>query len=322
MSPPTSLGLLLACTALATAALAPVAYWVMSARSVLDVPNHRSSHEQPTVRGGGVACLSAMVLVWAGASIAGMAMPHAALAAVTVLSLVGLADDVRGLPPVARLLAQLAVGVALGAWLGGMDGMLLGALAFPVAVNAVNFMDGINGITALTVSAWAGVALLAGPGVADPISLLAALSLGLAVGFLPWNAPRARMFLGDTGSYLFGGLVATSILESLETDASPWVLVAPMALYLTDTGYTLLRRARARRPLLEAHREHLYQRLQAATGLSHISVALLVAGGAFTCGFAVRLDSAWGTVGTTLICAGYLLVVHHLDRRKVGAGHV
>lgn len=273
-----TLVLLAAGTALFTTLLAPLSHRLLSSLSVLDVPNHRSSHDRPTVRGGGVACLGALVVVWVMATSLGVAMPHAALTAAVTLSFVGFADDVWGLPALARLLMQVVVGAALGAALGGPETALLGAVAAPVAVNAVNFMDGINGITALTLGAWATVVLLAGSAVSGAALVLAAMVLGQTLGFLPWNLPRATMFLGDSGSYLFGALVAASVLDTQADGQSYWLVIVPLGLYLFDTGYTLVRRTRDRSPVLAAHREHLYQRLEASREWSHTGVSVLVAG--------------------------------------------
>ncbi|CAN5598020.1 glycosyltransferase family 4 protein [soil metagenome] len=311
MAVPTSVGLVSACTVVVTTRVAPLAYRTLHAHQVLDMPNHRSSHVQPTVRGGGVACLAALLVVWLGATVSGVEMPHLSLMAAAVLAGVGLADDIWGLPSAGRLLAQVVVGVALGAALGGPGTMLLGALAFPVGVNAVNFMDGINGITGLTVSAWAIVVLVAGSGSTGPAAtLLAALALGQAMGFLPWNVPRARMFLGDSGSYLFGALIAGAVLEShtSASTGSAWlVVIAPLTIYLFDTGFTLLRRAGKRAPLLAAHREHLYQRLWPSGTQQHMQVALLVAGLSLLIGLAwLLLAPVVALVGTAMVLAFYL----------------
>lgn len=302
-----TLAFLAASTTLVTLLLAPLCYRILLARSVLDVPNHRSSHDRPTVRGGGVACLGALLVIWTAATPLGLDLPHESFAAAVILSIVGLADDLWGLSALTRLVVQVLVGVALGAGIGGPETMLLGAVAFPVAVNAVNFMDGINGITALTVGAWAVVVFLAGSGAAGGAAILAAIALGQALGFLPWNLPRAKMFLGDSGSYLFGGMAAAAVLESQAHGGSAFLIVAPFGLYLFDTGYTLVRRARRRAPVLAAHREHLYQRLEASRQWSHTSVSLLVAGLSTTGGVVcLLLPASLAVVGIFLIFIVYL----------------
>lgn len=315
MTAPTTLALLTVGTTLVTVVLAPLAYRALLARSVLDVPNHRSSHDRPTVRGGGVACIGALVVVWVTATSVGVDLPQKSLMAALVLSLIGFADDVWGLPAASRLIVQALVGMALGASLGGPETALLGALAVPVTVNAINFMDGINGITGLTVAAWACVILLAGSAVAGGATVLAALALGPALGFLPWNLPRARMFLGDSGSYLFGGVVAAALLESGAHGGSLLLVIAPFALYLFDTGYTLVQRARRGAPVLAAHREHLYQRLAASERWSHAGVSALAASLALTIGGAfLLLPITLALVGVATVFLAYWLLTMSSSR--------
>jgi UDP-N-acetylmuramyl pentapeptide phosphotransferase/UDP-N-acetylglucosamine-1-phosphate transferase len=151
----------------------------------------------------------------------------------------------------------------------------------PCLVNAVNFMDGINGITSLTMVVW-GVTALA-VGYADNSAALVALggaTAGAAIGFLPYNAPSARMFLGDVGSYLFGGLVGCGIQLGWADGASVAVLAAPLSLYAADTGSALLRRAMRGERLTDAHREHVYQRLTSDVGIPHFVVSAYAAGSA------------------------------------------
>ena len=244
-----------------TAGAAPFLRAGLVAIDMLDVPNDRSSHAAPVPRGGGLACAL-------GVATAVAAHPRPApgreLVGVAALTLVGLADDRRGLPAVARLSAQLAVGAVAGS--PGAAGVARGAVVVPAAVNVVNFMDGINGISGLTALAWGLHAARV-----EPDSASGQAVAGAGLGFLPWNLPRARLFLGDSGSYLLGSLVGTSI-----TRAEPRVavrLALPLAPYLLDAGATLARRALAGRDVMTAHREHAYQRLVHEHGFSHVQVA-------------------------------------------------
>lgn len=281
----TTLALALAAgAALTTTALAPAAMRALRRLDVVDVPNHRSSHQQPTLRGGGVAVLAGVLLTAVVATALGADLPWTPLVGAVLLSLLGLADDLRGVGPITRFVAQAFVGAAVGSLLGDHLTALLGAVAVPVLVNAVNFMDGINGITGLTLAAWGAVVVVVAQ--APATALLAALALGGALGFLPWNLPRARMFLGDSGSYLFGGLAAMALLTE-QSGAGGWwwlLLLAPFVPYLADTGSTLVRRAARGERLTEAHREHLYQRLSRRPAWSHARVAGLWAGAALLSG--------------------------------------
>ena len=148
------------------------------------------------------------------------------------------------------------------------------ALWVLTVVNAINFMDGADGLVpgGLPIAfAALGVASVAGG--AAPVAILCALACAAYLGFLPWNL-AGRLFQGDAGS-LFGGFLFAGLhLAAAGRGAVP-LLFGPLVLlpWLTDVLLTLLRRARARRPLLSAHREHLYQRWLQATGRPHLALA-------------------------------------------------
>ncbi|GAA4868522.1 UDP-phosphate glycosyltransferase [Serinicoccus chungangensis] len=262
---------------LLTAATAPAIAPLLRSWGLVDVPNHRSSHGTPTLRGAGLALLLGILLTALGAELYGEAdLPWVALAACAVTALLGLAVDLREPSPLVRLVLLALVGAGLGSLLGGPGTALLGAVAMPVLVNVVNFMDGINGITALTAMAWGLVAVLGGD--TGGAVALGALALGAAAGFLPWNLPRARMFLGDCGSYLVGALVTAGLLLEQSGGGQVLLLLLPLLPSVADTGLTLVRRAARGERLTEAHREHLYQRLSRRPGWTHARVALLWAG--------------------------------------------
>jgi len=261
-----------------TAALAPFVRHVMQMVGILDIPNHRSSHTAPIPRGGGLACLGGVLVALAVAQLQGHHVPWVAVLAVVLLAVVGFADDRVGLAAAPRLAAQLVSGLIAGAVIGGVYLALTAAIVVPAVVNVVNFMDGINGITSLIVICWGMTALLVGHAHRlDPLSVVGAVSAGSALGFLPWNTPIAKLFLGDVGSYLFGGLVAVGLLLGWIGGVRTAVLIAPLALYLADTGTVLIKRGLKGDSLLKAHREHVYQRLISDAGLSHVAVAVAVA---------------------------------------------
>lgn len=261
--------------AVATFASTPIVRAVMIKRGVLDVPNHRSAHSDPVPRGGGIACALGIVSGAAVATLTGANVPWGAILASLALAGVGYLDDRLQLPVLPRLGAQVLVGAAVGAGVGGPVWAGLGALLVPVVVNVVNFMDGINGITSLTMILWGAAVTFAGLAhEGTGLSILGALTAAAAVGFLPWNAPRARVFLGDVGSYLFGALAATGMLVGSADGVSPILLAAPLAVYFTDAGMTLLVRMLHRAPLFEAHREHIFQKLVHDVGLPHLPVAV------------------------------------------------
>jgi UDP-N-acetylmuramyl pentapeptide phosphotransferase/UDP-N-acetylglucosamine-1-phosphate transferase len=184
-------------------------------------------------------------------------------------------------------------------------------------------MDGIDGIsvaqavgggvTWVVVGRLAGVPLLASGG---------AVVAGAALGFAPFNLPRARMFLGDVGSYFFGACLAALALAGLRAGVAPEAILAPLALYVADTGTTLARRVRRGERWYLPHRDHTYQRLT-DIGWSHPAVALGVGMGVVACG-ALGAVSLAGSLAARLladvaiiaIVGGYLLSPRWLARTR------
>jgi UDP-N-acetylmuramyl pentapeptide phosphotransferase/UDP-N-acetylglucosamine-1-phosphate transferase len=165
-------------------------------------------------------------------------------------------------------------------------------------------MDGINGISALS-GAVAGAAYTA-MGVAYDSSSLVGLGAGLlgaCLSFLPFNLLTAKVFLGDVGSYGVGFAIAACSWLAWTAGAPLLLALSPTLIYLADTGATLLRRARAGAPLLEAHREHAYQRLVLG-GRSHPRVALFVAAASAGVVMLAWLGTLLGFVGAALAAVG------------------
>jgi UDP-GlcNAc:undecaprenyl-phosphate/decaprenyl-phosphate GlcNAc-1-phosphate transferase len=252
-------------------------------RAAVDTPNARSSHSVPTPRGGGAPI--AVGLVAAALLIHGTIAVTFAVA-VAAFAAIGFADDLAGLPAGRRLLMQGLASLAIAGVLTGRSGLppaVMAAAAVVVAVwlvgfvNAFNFMDGVNGISAA--HALIGGAVYAFLGWWRPDAFVAAAGAAVAAGalaFLPWNAVRARVFLGDAGSYGLGVALAVLAAYSVIRGIPPEAALAPLALYLADTGWTLQRRIRAGERFLEAHRTHTYQRL-CDVGWSHQRVTATTA---------------------------------------------
>lgn len=270
-----------------TALLMPAVILVLRGR-VLDVPNERSSHTAVTPRGGGIGPAVAVSVVtaawWAGPRghlLAGI------LVAAVAMGALGLVDDLLRQGPLVRLIGQVVIaGVAALLLTAAMhQSTALRLLALVVAagwlvafVNAFNFMDGINGISAVT-AAGAGITWLI-LGVwqhAPALAVVGAVAAGGALGFLPFNFPRAKVFLGDVGSYFFGGLLGAGLVVGLRSGLYPEAAAAPLVLYVLDTGVTLVRRLLRGDNVLAAHRDHAYQRMCTA-GWSHPQTSALIAG--------------------------------------------
>lgn len=261
---------------------------------VLDIPNHRSSHLVPTPRGGGAAIVAAFL---AGLLIQQFMLGwnhfiSVLMLASALIALVGFIDDHQSVAARKRILVHLIAAVLLVA-AAGMPTQFnifyvsveLGVWAIPFVVlgivwllNLTNFMDGIDGIAGVqAVAASAVVGLLmflsGSPAfVIWPVCILSAASLG----FLWWNFPPAKIFMGDVGSatmgLIFGGLAwwHTSF-------DSKWfyVWLILLGVFIVDATWTLVFRALRKQRLSEAHRTHAYQRAAQLTG-SHRMVTLSV----------------------------------------------
>jgi len=258
---------------------------------ILDTPNERSSHRLPTPHGGGAGLLLAFLLgvAFSALSYGSWPAPYLLLSAVSLcLVLVGIADDLWNLPVRLRLPAY-AFCCLLTAWvlmdpLGSESPVVMLSVLLPVAlamlwlVNLYNFMDGIDGIAALQCAlACAGAALLAwAGGGGDSYPLFCLLLAAAHLGFLFWNWPPARLFMGDAGSipsgYLLAALVLAGAVQGLLDPLCWLVLLAP---FITDATWTLVWRMATGQPFTQAHRLHAYQRLSARWG-SHLRVDLLL----------------------------------------------
>ena len=293
-------------SAAATALVCPIAIRHLRLTGLLDMPNHRSSHVSPTPRGGGIACATGIGVAAAAAQVAGHDVAWTALAGAGALAGLGRLDDIHGLPPFTRLIAQGVVGGVMGhAFLGGTPGAVVGAAVTSVAVNTTNFMDGINGMSGLTAALWGASVMRVGASThRGALVELGAATAGAGLGFLPYNMPQASLFLGDVGSYLFGGAFAAGILSQRD-GWSAMACIAPLSVYLTDTGSTVVRRARRGSPLTEAHREHVYQRLVSQHGWTHAQSAALAAGISAVITVAVHKRSVTGLAASGLLLAGY-----------------
>jgi UDP-GlcNAc:undecaprenyl-phosphate GlcNAc-1-phosphate transferase len=262
------------------AAAEPVTIPLLRRVAAIDTPNLRSSHTVPTPRGGGAPIAVGLILAAALIPAATALIFGAAVAAFAAM---GLADDLEGLPARRRLIMQAAAGLAIGGLLAraaGLPAAAAVAAAVGIAawiagfVNAFNFMDGVNGISGAHALVGGACFAALGLGQGDPLLAGAGAAVaGGAAAFLPWNAVRARVFLGDVGSYGLGAALAVlAACAVVIAGLPPEAALGPLALYLADTAWTLQRRIRAGEPWLQAHRTHAYQRLTDA-GWSHQRVA-------------------------------------------------
>lgn len=276
-------------------------------RGLLDLPGERRSHGLPTPRGGGVGIALAgvctcVLLAWSAGS--GWAWVGAGL---VLVAGAGWWDDHRPLPAWPRLLAHAVAGacLAVGAVQQGAPVAVAVAalLVVPVLVNVWNFIDGIDGLAAsqALLGSLALACVLDGPG-----RVLAVVVAAASGGFLPFNLPRARIFLGDVGSGALGYLLAVLLVAGLASGPpGEWpLLLLPVAVCLVDAGLTLGRRMVRGEPWWQPHAQHLYQRLARRYG--HPRVTFLYAGWtALAIGIMLGLcreAAIWAWIGTVGFC--------------------
>lgn len=265
-------------------------------RALLDIPNERSSHSVPTPRGGGLAIVVTLAV---GMAILGMAgvvparLVWAMLVGGTLVAGVGWLDDHRHVPPRWRALVHMVAAVWAVYCLGGLSqfrlggetwhlgwlGSVLAVVAIVWLINLYNFMDGIDALAGLeAVTAGLGAAVLlwwaGNPGLAAVAALVAA-SCG---GFLWWNWPPARIFMGDVGSGLLGYWFAVLALAGEKSGDLPgvaWLIL--LAVFVLDATFTLIARVLRGERWYTAHRSHAYQR-GVQLGCSHRRVSVAVGG--------------------------------------------
>jgi len=261
--------------------------------AILDMPKERSSHSMPTPRGGGAAIALVFLTGLIVLKLAG-SLPAPLFLAFFVsgawVSLIGWADDLCDIPARLRLFVHIMGAVWALAWLGGFPqitifgletdlgiaGQVLASIYLVWLLNLYNFMDGINGIAgieAITVCLGGAVLFALLPDQELGMLILPILLAAASSGFLFWNFPGARIFMGDAGSGFLGLMMgALSIQAAWIAPELFWGWVILMGAFIVDATVTLLRRALQGEKLYQAHRSHAYQ--HAALSYGHTMVSL------------------------------------------------
>ncbi|MEO7218480.1 MAG: glycosyltransferase family 4 protein [Gemmatimonadaceae bacterium] len=285
---------------------------------MIDIPGIRSSHVRPTARGGGAAIILAVAMV-GGVCVASDLVPRLSppiavtcVVAIFGVAVVGWVDDRRGVSVSSRLVVHVAAaGLVAGAVVSGQPFggaacvIILAAstLAGVAAINIINFMDGIDGLVASTVVLY-NIYVLMIVGTSHVLGWGALLVGAASCGFLLWNWPPAKVFLGDVGSGTLGLIMAFEG-AALVTRFGVSVAAAflPLVPVVADAMFTILQRISIGENLTTPHRKHLYQRL-ANGGWGHGRVATL-----YACATAagVGIGLRWGD--SLLTCGAYAAAV-------------
>jgi UDP-GlcNAc:undecaprenyl-phosphate/decaprenyl-phosphate GlcNAc-1-phosphate transferase len=286
----------------------PVAAMIATRIGLVDRPGPLKVHDRPIPYLGGAAVLTAIAAPVAGAH------PYVLIPLVLAFA-VGLVDDLGDLSPGARVAMEIGIGVA-AAFVPAHREFLRVVLAVVVVVlllNAINLLDGLDGLAAsVGIASAVGFAIvLSGASAELPLVLAGALA-----GFLVWNRPPARVYLGDAGSYLIGTALAISMLDALQRPPATAVgATLFVGFAAADTGVAILRRLRARRPLLHGDRGHVYDQLVdrgwpaigAVAALATAQAALTATGvaiGGFSGGTAIA-----ATAGVIAVVGGAAIAV-------------
>lgn len=265
------------------------------AKSIIDIPNARSSHSVPTPRGGGVAIVVAFLASLAILGAVGFTDTHMLIAlagAGALIAILGFMDDHGHIAARWRLLGHFVSAAWVLGWLGGLPalqmfgvqldlgwfGAALAALYLVWLLNLYNFMDGIDGIASIeAITVCLSACLLYWiAGAANLVILPLLLAMAVA-GFLFWNFPPARIFMGDAGSGFLGIILGALSLQAAWVSSELfWCWLILLGVFIVDATFTLMRRLARGDKVYEAHRSHAYQFASRQHG-KHLPVTLMVA---------------------------------------------
>ena len=286
-----------------------------------DIPNERSLHDAPIPRIGGVGLMAGVLSAWA---LMLMSLAWWVVLPLLALFAVSLLDDMRGLPVRSRLLAHIIAAAILVFGSGMAAQHVVQALAVVVCVvwvtNLYNFMDGSDGLAGgmaiFGFTLYGVAALLHG----NETQAVLNFSIGAAaLGFLYYNFPPARVFMGDAGSIPLGFLAAAMGLWGWQQGCWPaWFPLLVFSPFVVDATITLLKRARRGERLSQAHRSHYYQRL-VRMGWGHRNTALAEYALMFCAGISALYGIGQNIAGQGVMLAGwgaiYLALAMWVDRR-------
>ncbi|MDM1272917.1 MraY family glycosyltransferase [Acinetobacter indicus] len=307
-------------------------------KNIIDNPNERSSHSVPTPRGGGVAVVCSYLLALIILMYSQQLTVHIGLtlmAAGFVIALLGFLDDHGHINSMLRLAIHFLVAISVVISLGGFsevtafNGLALGFSANIIAIlflvwllNLYNFMDGINGIASVeaitTVVSMAILYYVLNTTLNSDIHWLLAACV---FGFLLWNFPKAKIFMGDACSGFLGltlGILALIALKENLALFCAWIIC--LGVFVVDATYTLIKRVLSGYKMYDAHRSHSYQILSRKWG-SHTPVTLAVA----AINLLWLLPLAYYTVTQPLAYPEFMVLVAYLPliliAMKLKAGH-
>ena len=293
--------------------------------SLIDKANDRSSHDGVVPKGGGIGILAAFLLAsWV------LGLPALSWVCVGLISLLSLYGDRKEITPKVRLLIQFLAGIGLLVGLFYWEGrgwpvyLLIPFFAVFVVgtANYYNFMDGIDGIAGITGGVAFGLIALFGvlSGANDSLIILAGCMGFACLGFLPFNMPNAKVFMGDVGSILLGFVFAAMVVWLSRDVLDFMVLSAFLFPFYADELTTLVVRVKDGDRLTRPHRKHLYQLLANEKGMAHWKVSVGYGLLQLVVGVSVLLLRQFGSVVIFTLLAVYFgafIVVSAAIRRNL-----
>jgi Fuc2NAc and GlcNAc transferase len=272
---------------------------------LIDIPNIRSSHKVPTPRGGGLGFIIAfalgLVIYHLSFPASSTSLPLTLWLSLVPLIIISLLDDWKSMRATLRYAIQFSVSTLIVLQTGpfpqpwvnhlGLFGQILSIvftiIGITVFINFYNFMDGLDGLVAgVSLVQFSFFALL----FHHPTLWLLVAALA---GFLALNWSPAQIFMGDAGSTVLGAVIPIVLLQNSSGAAASWTYLAMTLPLMADALYTLIRRALRQENIFQAHRTHLYQRLN-QSGWPHANVALLYIGATCAVGLSIFAFGAWG----------------------------
>ena len=285
---------------------------------LIDAPNKRSSHTVPTPKGGGIGLLLAFILTGV------FVTQHQAFTILAgIVGFVSLLEDRISIPEKLRLVLQLVVSSIVVSLFTGMPASIIAALLFLFWIifitgtaNFYNFMDGIDGIAGFTGFVGFGLIAIFSFYVAEKsnIALISvALSLG-CLGFLPFNFPKAKVFMGDVGSLLLGFVFASFVIKLSSGICEFLCIIMFLCMFYADSLVTIFCRLQRGDNIIMAHRRHLYQYMCNELKIPHWKVSLSYASTQFV--FAVLALSAYkkGIVWQIVVFVFFVVMFLIIDR--------
>ncbi|MDD1005307.1 MraY family glycosyltransferase [Pseudomonas sp. TNT2022 ID642] len=310
------------------------------AKSLIDIPNERSSHVIPTPRGGGVAIVIAFLVtipLLATLNLLSTAALFGLFGSGLIVALIGFADDHGHIAARWRLLGHFLAAAWAIFWLGGIHevnffgvavqlgwlGTIWTALYLVWMLNLYNFMDGIDALaSAQAICVCVSICIVYWLG-GETDLIWAPLVLAAAVlGFLCWNFPPAKIFMGDAGSGFLGVVLASlSVQSAAQTTEFLWSWLILMGVFIVDATFTLMCRLMTGHKVYEAHRSHAYQKAAMKFGRHGVVTFSVIAINVFWL-LPIAVLSVGSDYGSIYLILAYAPLIWLAFRLKAGSDRV